>query len=202
MNALSLAEVEAVAQLWNSGATMSEIIEKTGRSKSSISYMRREHDALFASRRNAGDSEELIAKAASLWNSGLKLDALAQELGIGTHQLRGMITRNAERFAERDLRHSAWRRTISPASSAGTDTLRKPAGRTDYQPGLDDLSRAGWSAQGGASLAPLTLLDLTDRTCRWPIAGEGAATRFCGYCIPAGKIYCETHRARSREGGR
>jgi GcrA cell cycle regulator len=47
---------------------------------------------------------------------------------------------------------------------------------------------------------PVTLLQLTDATCRWPCSGEGADTLFCG-AVPAGdKPYCKFHcmRAYSR----
>jgi hypothetical protein len=201
MNALSLGEVELVANLWNSGASISEIVEKTGRTKNSIHHIRRMHDDLFENRRAAIETEAMIEKAARLWNSGLKLPALADELGIGVHQLRGVMTRNAARFAERDLRHSAWRQTLAPAAAAAGVSRRNPKGRAEFEPGLADLHRSAKPAVSD-SLLPLSLLDLTERSCRWPISGEGAATRFCGHCIPIGKIYCEAHRARSRESGR
>lgn len=41
------------------------------------------------------------------------------------------------------------------------------------------------------------LLDLNEHTCKWPVAGDGAQTRFCGEHSAEGKSYCEYHCERS-----
>ena len=38
------------------------------------------------------------------------------------------------------------------------------------------------------------LVDLTNDTCRWPVMGQGASTRFCGASAPVGP-YCAHHTA-------
>lgn len=48
-----------------------------------------------------------------------------------------------------------------------------------------------WNALPGSS--PIGLLDLTDKTCRWPI-GE-RPFRFCGCAPIAGSTYCGAHHA-------
>ncbi len=49
-----------------------------------------------------------------------------------------------------------------------------------------------WHALPGT--APIGLLDLTEKTCRWPI-GDDRPFKFCG-CPPAhGSPYCATHQA-------
>jgi hypothetical protein len=40
---------------------------------------------------------------------------------------------------------------------------------------------------------PVTLMELTADTCRWPCAGEGANTMFCGALTVEGKPYCPKH---------
>lgn len=34
---------------------------------------------------------------------------------------------------------------------------------------------------------------LTDHTCKWPVAGEGAETKFCGHKSESGSRYCTRH---------
>jgi hypothetical protein len=46
-----------------------------------------------------------------------------------------------------------------------------------------------------ATAAPL--LDLADNACRWPVAGEGRATLFCGADRDGHASYCRQHAARS-----
>lgn len=44
----------------------------------------------------------------------------------------------------------------------------------------------------------ISLLELRDhRTCKWPVSGEGAETRFCGARPLWGSSYCPHHKARS-----
>jgi GcrA cell cycle regulator len=40
---------------------------------------------------------------------------------------------------------------------------------------------------------PVTLLELTEFTCRWPVAGEPADMLFCGALPAEGKVYCPKH---------
>jgi len=40
---------------------------------------------------------------------------------------------------------------------------------------------------------PVTLMQLTDETCRWPVAGDGATTMFCGAMPACGHAYCAGH---------
>ena len=46
-----------------------------------------------------------------------------------------------------------------------------------------------------ATAAPL--LELADHACRWPVAGEGRATLFCGAGRDGHPSYCRHHAARS-----
>jgi hypothetical protein len=46
-------------------------------------------------------------------------------------------------------------------------------------------------------LLGVPLVELTDRTCRWPSSGEGARTVFCGKPPKEGSRYCPTHHRRS-----
>jgi hypothetical protein len=46
----------------------------------------------------------------------------------------------------------------------------------------------------------ITLMELTARTCRWPISGERQHTLFCGRLPDFPSSYCAHHRAISRGG--
>jgi GcrA cell cycle regulator len=46
----------------------------------------------------------------------------------------------------------------------------------------------------------LTIMQLTSRTCRWPTAGQGAETKFCGHRAVDGSSYCDAHRRASVQG--
>jgi GcrA cell cycle regulator len=40
---------------------------------------------------------------------------------------------------------------------------------------------------------PIALIDLKSHHCRWPVAGAGATTLFCGGDAHAGRPYCAAH---------
>jgi GcrA cell cycle regulator len=40
---------------------------------------------------------------------------------------------------------------------------------------------------------PVTLMELTDSTCRWPVSGDGAAMLFCGAANQRDLPYCSKH---------
>jgi hypothetical protein len=197
MNALTLETVKTVARLWQDGASVREIARRVGRSRTAVEGMRRRHAHLFDTRQ-ARITESQFEQAVIMWRDGASMQAMADALGCSKACIRSMISRNRERFAYRVLRAGAkaaeHARQIAPLPEAKP----APKERAEYMPGFADMRPAA----GVDSLQPLTLLDLNDRTCRWPISGEGFSTRFCGYCIPAGKIYCEAHRERSLEGRR
>ena len=50
--------------------------------------------------------------------------------------------------------------------------------------------------QFAVPLDGVSLLDLRDRQCRWPLGDRiEPATRFCGHDALTGDSYCPTHRA-------
>lgn len=135
------------------------------------------------------DSDKL-REAAKFWRAGDSGSVIAEKLGVRTRDVYNLIRYRRDMFA--------FRKAQKPEVVGKPEEPRR-GGQTGYMPGLDTLRVL---PVGGEQphIGPLSLLQLTDRTCRWPIAGAGTATRFCGYCIPKGTIYCEAHLARSREG--
>ena len=61
------------------------------------------------------------------------------------------------------------------------------------------------SAKKVAASEPATtavpLLELADHACRWPVAGEGRATLFCGAGRDGHRSYCRQHTLRSVAAG-
>lgn len=45
--------------------------------------------------------------------------------------------------------------------------------------------------------AALTVATLKPHCCRWPVAGEGAGTLFCGAGVAEGAVYCPGHAVRA-----
>lgn len=60
-----------------------------------------------------------------------------------------------------------------------------------FVPATKDLAVGTWNALPGAE--PVGIMDLTERTCRWPVS-DGAPFLFCGCQVAAGSSYCPTHK--------
>jgi GcrA cell cycle regulator len=74
-----------------------------------------------------------------------------------------------------------------------------PAGQPlPPQPSVNEISPEALASQREVEKMArrLTLMELTERTCKWPI-GDPATTEFwfCGHPTQAGKPYCEAHVA-------
>jgi GcrA cell cycle regulator len=86
------------------------------------------------------------------------------------------------------------------ASTGGPIPLRKaivPAGQPlPPQPSANEISPEALASvrEVEKRAARLTLMELTERTCKWPI-GDPATEEFwfCGLPSQAGKPYCEAH---------
>jgi len=147
-------------------------------------------------------TDDRVAKLSKLWADGLSASQIAAELGG--------VTRNAVIGKVHRLGLSG---RAKPASTGGAKTRRKPAprsGGTSYQRPRSSTRSAGNTAlkmdvrpEARAKpienlVAPeskkLTLLDLTESTCKWP---TGDPTRpgfsFCGHKTQEDKPYCEFH---------
>ena len=72
-----------------------------------------------------------------------------------------------------------------------------PAGQPlPPQPSLNEISPEAQAAAQAVekSARRLTLMELTERTCKWPV-GDPATPNFwfCGLPVQQGKPYCEAH---------
>ena len=154
------------------------------------------------------DRVELLKK---LWTEGLSASQIAGRLGSGVtrnavigkvHRLnlsgRAQPPRSTQPRAPRKQREPSLagsRQGATPGMPTAGSHALKPMLRADIQPRqqalpepqpvrLVDLSKGG----------RVTILHLSDKTCKWPIGDPGAEDFcFCGHGPRSGSPYCEYH---------
>ena len=111
-------------------------------------------------------TDERIAKLSKLWDEGFSASQIAERLGEG-------VTRNA---------------VIGKAHRLGLKSRPSPVKSAKGKGG-----RPAKKAKP-AKPAKITLLDLTERMCKWPSGHPGDDDfQFCGKKAAAGLPYCEAH---------
>ncbi len=156
-------------------------------------------------------TDERVEQLKKLWTEGLSASQIAARLGAGVtrnavigkvHRLglagRGQPQRSAEPRAPRKQREP------SLAPRAGSSLPRLPnAGNTALKP----IMRAATQPRPQALPEPqplrlvdlpqdgrVTILHLSDKTCKWPIGDPGSEEFcFCGHSPRDGSPYCEYH---------
>ncbi|RME67195.1 MAG: global cell cycle regulator GcrA-like protein, partial [Alphaproteobacteria bacterium] len=115
-------------------------------------------------------TDERIAKLRKLWDDGLSASQIAQKLGN--------VTRNA---------------VIGKAHRLGLKARPSPVKQETPPP-----KAAPKKPKSAAKPAKVTLLDLNERMCKWPIGHPGEADfHFCGKKAEAGFPYCSAHCAEA-----
>ena len=168
-------------------------------------------------------SEERVEALKAMWAEGKSASQIAKELGnvtrnavIGKVHRLGLSNRNAPPAQSAEKPASSPKPQPAPQADApkAATSEPKPAPAetkpalptrkpiiTAGQPLPPQPSQSEISAETLASLAEyekkarkLTLMELTERTCKWPI-GDPATEEFwfCGLPTVAGKPYCEMH---------
>ena len=116
-------------------------------------------------------TDERIEQLKKLWDEGLSASQIAKELGEG-------VTRNA---------------VIGKAHRLGLKSRPSPV--------KSDKTKAKAPAKKAAKKEAkkfVTLLDLTDRMCKWPFGHPGDPDfHFCGRPAEPGMPYCATHCAEA-----
>ncbi len=166
-----------------------------------------EHATSAASQEKMPWTEERVETLKKLWADGLSASQIAARLGMGVtrnavigkvHRLnlagRATQPRNTAPRAPREGRSTSSRTHAPSMPTAGATALR-PMPRNELMPRpaplpepkpirLVDLPRDG----------RITILHLSDKTCRWPIGDPGTEEFcFCGHGPRENSPYCEYH---------
>jgi hypothetical protein len=198
-------------ELWRDGLKIADIAKAVGLPVTTLRGWINNNRALFPFRRGdqAPPIEHLVETPAmlegsKLWGDGRTIRQIAAALGVSTSTIVSWTRNRRDLFPIRRAAPNSHTPPVPPQSAEARAEQRLSEARRerfDYVPGIDATVRPAMSDLGGGSLGPISLLQLTERTCRWPISGTGIATRFCGCSIPLGRVYCEPHLARSQQGG-
>ncbi len=166
-------------------------------------------------------TDERVETLKRLWTEGMSASQIAKELGgvtrnavIGKVHRLGLSnrTQNGGKSDENtDGKNNERQETAKVSAhvkSAPTDPsptplpvpARKPVGIPGQplppQPSANEISPEVLAkvSEVEKTAKKLTLMELTERTCKWPI-GDPATTDFwfCGLPVEQGKPYCEAH---------
>ena len=156
-----------------------------------------------------GWTDERVELLKKLWADGLSASQIAAELGgitrnavIGkVHRLnlsgRAQPPRNPQARSPRKAREPSHpsRGSLPPSMPIAGNTMLKPQPRAEAQPRQAALPapepvRLVDIPKGGR----VTILHLSDKTCKWPIGDPGHEEFcFCGHNPRTGSPYCEYH---------
>lgn len=143
-------------------------------------------------------TEGNMSRLTELWIEGLSGNqiAVAMNIGISRNAVIGKVHRmglplRRLKMPKTQARGRRWggRREASLARESLARIRSAPALKSAPMPHSE-----AWKPIPGTS--PISLLELTDQTCRWPL-GDDRPFKFCG-CLPAyGSPYCATHKANA-----
>jgi GcrA cell cycle regulator len=170
-------------------------------------------------------TDERVETLKNMWSEGKSASQIAKELGgvtrnavIGKVHRLGLSNRVGgpdrpdddmalDAFAEDPAPDPVQEPTAEPqpaqtrttAKDAAPAVRAKPAGQpVPPQPSTSEISAEALAnlAEVAKKAKRLTLMQLTERTCKWPV-GDPATDDFwfCGLPTVPGKPYCETHVA-------
>lgn len=162
-------------------------------------------------------TDERVEKLKKMWSEGQSASLIAKELGgvtrnavIGKVHRLGLSNRNGgggqggETAQKPEPKPAPETKAAKAAPApepapAPTPTMRKivPAGQPlPPQPSANEISPEALASvrEVEKKSKKLTLMELTERTCKWPVGDPATADFwFCGLAVQPGKPYCEAH---------
>jgi GcrA cell cycle regulator len=121
-----------------------------------------------------------LERAVAMWKAGYSGLEIAVELGTTRSAAIGKLFRLG-------LRRGPAHEKAAKASNGKGAMRPKRDSRAPWFPPPQPRPRPEAAAKA------ITLIDLKSHHCRWPVAGAGATTLFCGGSAYAGYPYCATH---------
>lgn len=129
-------------------------------------------------------------KLKTLWNCGYTGRQIGVQLGISKNAVIGRAHRLGLPARALGSRKSTGERR------ARAKTLKRQEPRQTRPPVIRALAIVELPVLQRASRR-LTLLELTPLDCKWPVAGTGEHTEFCGHVRVTGRPYCAFHVGRA-----
>lgn len=170
-------------------------------------------------------TDDRVATLTKMWGEGNSASQIAKELGgVTRNAVIGKVHRlglsNRATTSKAAPKKPAAKPKIATPKVSSTTVKSVPIKPVTEIPAARDIPRKRPIITAGKPLPPqpsasevsaealakvveiegkakkLTLMQLTERTCKWPI-GDPATDDFwfCGHAVQAGKPYCETHVA-------
>ena len=161
-------------------------------------------------------TDERVETLKTLWNEGQSASQIAAALGgvtrnavIGKVHRLGLASRAQPKAAEKPAKAAA----PAPATEAKKPKLKavektEPAPAPAAKPAPKPVVQAGFPhppapseplvdlADVDAAAKKLSLMELNERTCKWPIGDPSKGEfYFCGHPAAPGKPYCSSHVA-------
>src|SRR5690606_19622956 len=99
------------------------------------------------------------------------------------------------------LRLAARLRNLFPLRGPGHSALSRVFERLEARKDFDIRPSKGEAAAYDAASRKLTLLDLSARECRFPVATSGTTHLFCGAPTAPQQSYCPHHETRASSRG-
>jgi GcrA cell cycle regulator len=147
--------------------------------------------------------DELVVRLKHLWAQGLTAAAIARQLGVSRSAVMGQVDR-IRRQATKSNGHQG---KAVPLGCSRTDPAAQSeipvASLLDAPPARRRKSPDPPAKLNGAAKPQreVPILQLTNRTCRWPLGTPGTPHfRFCCALdanLERGAVYCTKHRARA-----
>lgn len=144
--------------------------------------------------------------AARLWADKMPISDMCRELGASESSLKLLKRAYPERFPPRLYKPRIVERAMSAKQMgrvrAAAGAQPEPVPRTtdfkvptEYEPGLSRYRCEPAAAREPG--APIGMMELTDRTCRWPVSRDAGPMLFCGGYFDGNGSYCNEHRKKA-----
>jgi len=140
-------------------------------------------------------TDERVATLSKLWADGLSASQIAAELGgVTRNAVIGKVHRLGLSGRAKTTGSSVKRAKRQPKTTSYNTSPRKKSTSGDALTGLNVVSRPNMEDLTAPESKKLDLVDLTEKTCRWP-HGDPATDdfHFCGHTADADAPYCEYH---------